>query len=81
MKIETTVKRKIYAEDGQEVTLGTLVEFTVENRSLCGIYKGISNRGALVFQNTIEKDVTYNVKPSSIGILRIAVAARSTEDK
>lgn len=81
MDIKTTVNRQIFAEDGTEVTTGTVVEFTVENRSLCGIYKGISNRGALIFQNTIDMDVTYNVKPSSIGTLRIAVAARSTEDK
>lgn len=49
-----------------------LCEFTVEDRSLCGIYKGITKRGALRFQNTVHINVFFNVMPASIGTLRIA---------
>lgn len=73
MKIEKEVKRLVFAEDGTELKEGMLCEFTVDDRSLCGIYQGITKRGALRFQNTVKTNVFYNVMPASIGILRIAV--------
>lgn len=72
MKIEKEVKKYIKAEDGTELKEGMLCEFTVEDRSLCGIYQGITKRGALKFKNTVNPDVFYNVMPASIGILKIA---------
>lgn len=50
-----------------------LCEFTVDDRSLCGVYHGITKRGALRFQNTVNTNIFYNVMPASIGILRIAI--------
>lgn len=72
MKIEKEVKKYIKAEDGRELKAGMLCEFTIEDRSLCGIYQGFTKRGALKFQNTVNTSVFYNVMPSSIGTLRIA---------
>lgn len=72
MKIEKEVKKYAVSEDGTELKAGMLCEFTVEDRSLCGIYQGITKRGALRFQNTVHTNVFYNVMPASIGILRIA---------
>lgn len=72
MKIEKEVKKYAVAEDGTELKPGMLCEFTVEDRSLCGVYQEITKRGALRFQNTVNKDVYYNVMPNSIGTMRIA---------
>lgn len=72
MDIQTEINKRIYAEDGKEVKPGMLCEFTVEDRSLCGIYQGITKRGALRFQNTVTTNVFYHVMPKVIGILRIA---------
>lgn len=72
MKIEKEVKKYVLSEDGRELKQGMLCEFTVEDRSLCGIYQGITKRGALRFQNTVITNKFYNVMPASIGILRIA---------
>ena len=72
MQINKEVKKYVKAEDGRELKKGMLCEFTVEDRSLCGIYQGITKRGALKFQNTVHTNTFYNVMPSSIGTLRIA---------
>lgn len=72
MKIEKEVKKYAVAEDGTELKPGMLCEFTVEDRSLCGVYQGITKRGALRFQNTVNANVSYNVMPNSIGTMRIA---------
>lgn len=72
MKIEKEVKKYAVSEDGTELKKGMLCEFTVEDRSLCGIYHGITKRGALRFQNTVNTNVFYNVMPASIGKMRIA---------
>lgn len=72
MKIEKEVKKYIKAEDGTELKVGMLCEFTVGDRSLCGIYQGFTKKGALKFQNTVHTNVFYNVMPASIGTLRIA---------
>lgn len=72
MDIQTEVNKRIFAEDGREVTPGMLCEFTVEDRSLCGIYQGITKRGSLRFQNTVITNVYYHVMPKVIGTLRIA---------
>lgn len=73
MKIEKEVKKYAVAEDGTELKPGMLCEFTVEDRSLCGVYQGITKRGALRFQNTVHTESFYNVMPNSIGTMRIAV--------
>lgn len=72
MNIEKKVIQNIYSEDGAVVEPGTLCEFTVGAKSLCGIYQGITPKGALRFQNTVMNDVFYNVMPASIGTMRIA---------
>lgn len=73
MEIKKETKKYAVSEDGTELKAGMLCEFTVDDRSLCGIYHGINKRGALRFQNTVNTNVFYNVMPSSIGTLRIAV--------
>lgn len=72
MEIKKETKKYAVSEDGKELKAGMLCEFVVEDRSLCGIYQGITKRGALQFQNTVETDVFYNVMPASIKRLRIA---------
>ena len=72
MKIEKEVKKYAVAEDGTELKPGMLCEFTVEDRSLCGVYQGLTKRGSLRFQNTVDTNVFYNVMPNSIGTMRIA---------
>ncbi len=72
MQINKEVKKYAVSEDGRELKTGMLCEFTVEDRSLCGVYQGITKRGALRFQNTVNTNVFYNVMPSSIGTMRIA---------
>lgn len=72
MQIKKEVKKYVLSEDNRELQVGMLCEFTVEDRSLCGIYQGITKRGALRFQNTVHTNTFYNVMPSSIGTLRIA---------
>ena len=71
MKIEKEVKKYVVSEDGTELKNGMVCEFTVEDRSLCGVYQGITKRGALKFQNTVNTNVFYNVMPSSIGKLKV----------
>lgn len=71
MEIKTEVNKRIFSSENEEVKAGMLCEFTVDDKSLIGIYEGITKRGALKFQNTINTDVFYNVMPSSIGTLRI----------
>ena len=72
MEIKKDIKKYVVAEDGRELKAGMLCEFVVEDRSLCGIYQGITKRGALKFQNTVHTNVFYNVMPKSISTLRIA---------
>ena len=72
MEIKKEVKKYAQSEDGKELKPGMLCEFTVGDRSLCGIYQGITKKGALEFQNTICMDKSFCVMPASIGILRIA---------
>lgn len=72
MDIKTEISRKILAEDCREVKPGYLCEFTVGDRSLCGVFQGITNRGSLRFQNTVHTNVFYHVAPRVIGTLRIA---------
>lgn len=72
MEILTQTTRSIEAEDGREVKTGMLCEFTVGDRSLCGVFEGITSHGSLAFRNTIKTNVIYHVAPKTIGILRIA---------
>lgn len=72
MEIKKEVKKYVQSEDGRELQKGMLCEFVIGDKSLCGVYQGLTQKGALKFQNTINKDVYYNVMPASIDRLRIA---------
>lgn len=67
MQIEKKTEIIVKTTDGQIINIGDEVIFNADNKCLHGIYKGISTRGAIMFDGVIGKEtVTFNVMPKSI---------------
>lgn len=73
MKIEKVTEINVYTTDGKLMEVGSIVTFESAGKNFCGIYKGISKKGALMFGSVINgTNVTFNILPSSIDEIFLA---------
>ena len=67
MEIKKEITVNPMTTDGKVLECGDKVIFTAEDKCFAGIYKGISKRGAVMFDGVIAgTEVTFNVLPRSI---------------
>jgi hypothetical protein len=67
MEIKKAITFNPITTDGKILEYGDSVVFNAEGRCFAGIYRGISNRGAVMFDGVIAgTEVTFNVLPRSI---------------
>lgn len=62
---ETTIS--VMTTDGKKIEMGDTVVFNLEDRCCAGVYKGISKKGALMFDSKIVgTGVRFHIMPRSI---------------
>lgn len=68
MKVQKITKVSAYTTDNREMVIGKEYVFEIaEYKCLCGIYQGISRKGALKFLSLIRSvEVQFNIMPNSI---------------
>lgn len=63
----------MYTTDGKLLATGKTVVFETGGRSICGVYQGMTKKGALMFDSIISgAQVRFNVMPNSIGKIFLA---------
>lgn len=67
MEIKKEITANPMTTDGKILEYGDSVVFNADGKCLAGIYKGMSKRGAVMFDGIIANEkVTFNVMPRSI---------------
>ena len=67
MQLKKIVTVEAETTDGKRMVVGTDYVIITADRSLCGTYRGISGRGALIFEVPLKGDEkSFNIMPSSI---------------
>ena len=67
MQLKKIVTVEAETTDGKKMVIGMDYVIITADRSLCGTYRGISGKGALMFDAPLEGDDTsFNIMPSSI---------------
>ena len=67
MQLKKIVTVEAETTDGKKMVVGEDYIIVIADRSLCGTYKGISKKGALMFQVPLKgEDTLFNIMPSSI---------------
>lgn len=70
MKLKKITTIEAETTDGKKMVVGTDYVIIIVDRSLCGTYRGISSRGALMFDIPIkEESISFNIMPSSIKMI------------
>lgn len=67
MKIEKEVVIRLLTTDGHELKEGDKVIFNAIGKCFIGTYKGITKKGAVIFDGVIQEEpVRFNIMPKSI---------------
>ena len=67
MEIKKEITVNPMTTDGEVLAYGDEVIFNAEGRCFAGVYKGISSRGAVMFEGVICSEIVmFNVMPKSI---------------
>ncbi len=67
MQLKKIVTVEAETTDGKKMVAGKNYVIVTSDRSLCGTFRGISGRGALIFDIPLKgDDRSFNIMPSSI---------------
>lgn len=67
MKLKKILTVEAETTDGKKMIDGCDYVIVLSDRSLCGTYRGISRRGALMFDVPVKcTDIRFNIMPSGI---------------
>lgn len=70
MQLKKIVTVEAETTDGKRMVVGMDYVIITVDRSLCGTYRGISGRGALIFEVPLKGDGnSFNIMPSSIEMI------------
>lgn len=67
MILKKTVKVEATTTDGRKMVEGTNYIIVLSDRSMCGTYRGITKKSALMFNVPLKDEkISFNIMPSSI---------------
>lgn len=67
MQLKKTVNIEAETTDGKKMVEGKNYIIVIGDRSLCGIYRGITKKSALMFEvPVVGVDIEFNIMPNSI---------------